>query len=248
MLVGASRGNLIGGVIGFTVGYFVEAFLKDELSIEPQAYFKEKEIKYTLFQKNLLALISEVVKADGYIHKEEIYFIKSFLLKQFGTQYSNMMLKTLKLNIDKHFDIKNVCVRLKDNIDYNTKIKVVTFLYGITIQDKMISQGEKLIVENIAKLLGIRIGDFEKIISSSSQKKKEYQKTSRRIKTDYSFDPYKVLGIGKTATDKEVKKAYRKMVLKYHPDKTVLSDEITNEKFSEISKAYHTIKKSRGIK
>ena len=60
-------------------------------------------------------------------------------------------------------------------------------------------------------------------------------------------DPYKVLGIDPAATDEEVKKAYRELARKYHPDNymnTPLAD-LAEEKMKEINEAYETIQKER---
>ena len=64
-------------------------------------------------------------------------------------------------------------------------------------------------------------------------------------------DPYKVLGISPDATDEEVKKAYRRMAMKYHPDKVANAGEQirqqATEKFRKINEAYEHIKKARGM-
>jgi len=64
-------------------------------------------------------------------------------------------------------------------------------------------------------------------------------------------DYYKILGITKLATMEEIKKAYRKMAVTYHPDKvSYLGDEFkksANEKFQKLNEAYEKIKKERGI-
>jgi len=60
-------------------------------------------------------------------------------------------------------------------------------------------------------------------------------------------DPYKVLGISKNATDEEIKKAYRDLARKYHPDNFVnnpLSD-LADEKMQEINLAYDEIMRQR---
>ena len=61
------------------------------------------------------------------------------------------------------------------------------------------------------------------------------------------IDPYKVLGISRDATDAEVKKAYREMARKYHPDNYVNSpmSALAEEKMKEINEAYEEIQKSR---
>lgn len=60
-------------------------------------------------------------------------------------------------------------------------------------------------------------------------------------------DPYKVLGVSPNASDEEVKKAYREMAKKYHPDQyanTPLAD-LAGEKMKEVNEAYDTIVKQR---
>ena len=60
-------------------------------------------------------------------------------------------------------------------------------------------------------------------------------------------DPYKILGVSPTATDEEVKSAYREMAKKYHPDNysgSPLAD-LAGEKMKEINEAYDEIKKQR---
>ena len=60
-------------------------------------------------------------------------------------------------------------------------------------------------------------------------------------------DPYKVLGVSPSATDEEIKDAYRQLVKKYHPDKFADSDlaELANEKMKEVNSAYDEIQKMR---
>lgn len=61
------------------------------------------------------------------------------------------------------------------------------------------------------------------------------------------FDPYSVLGISRNATDEEVKKAYRKLSRKYHPDANINNPnkEQAEEKFKEVQQAYEQIMKER---
>ena len=65
-------------------------------------------------------------------------------------------------------------------------------------------------------------------------------------------DYYEILGVSKNASDDEIKKAYRKMAMKYHPDKVLnLGPEIqkdAKDKFLKVQEAYENIKKAKGLK
>ena len=91
-------------------------------------------------------------------------------------------------------------------------------------------------IYEIATYLGISNKDFESIKAMFAKDEAAH---------------YKILEIEKTASDKDVKKAYRKMSNKYHPDKVMhLGQEMQNlaeEKFKAVNDAYHQIKKDRGI-
>ena len=54
-------------------------------------------------------------------------------------------------------------------------------------------------------------------------------------------DFYQILGVDRTASDAEIKKAYRKLAVKYHPDKNP-NDQSAEEKFKEISSAFDVLK------
>ena len=103
--------------------------------------------------------------------------------------------------------------------------------YGDKISDEEI---EKL--REIAGYFRVNQHDFESIMAMFIKS------------TDNS---YKILEIEKTATDDEVKKAYRNMAKKYHPDRLVTENEAirkgAEEKFKEVQKAYETIQKERGM-
>jgi DnaJ like chaperone protein len=110
------------------------------------------------------------------------------------------------------------------------------FLFGIAQADGSITIQEQSVIDNISYYLGIQGADYFSIKSMFVQE------------TDSS---YKILGVNKDASDEEVKKAYRKMAVKYHPDKvSYLGEDVQDaakEKFQKVSEAFEKIKKERGF-
>ena len=111
------------------------------------------------------------------------------------------------------------------------------YLFGIAKSDGNVSQSEMSVIERIASQLGVPAVEFDSV------KNMFY----RNVDSDY-----KILGIDANATDEEVKKAYRKMAITYHPDKVAQMGEEyqkgAKEKFQKIQDAYEALKKRRGFK
>jgi DnaJ like chaperone protein len=121
-------------------------------------------------------------------------------------------------------------------MNYSTRLQLLHLLYGLSEADKRISRKELDIIERIASGMGI------------SEKDKDSVKHMFIPKTDSA---YKILEVDSSAPDEEVKKAYRKMAMKFHPDKVSHLGEdfqkFANEKFKKVNEAYNKIKKERNI-
>jgi DnaJ like chaperone protein len=117
------------------------------------------------------------------------------------------------------------------------RIQLIHYLFGIAKSDGDVSTSEMQLIERIAAMLGVPNVEFESV------KNMFY----RNVDSDY-----KILGIEESASDDEVKKAYRKMAVTFHPDKVASMGEEyqkgAKEKFQMIQDAYEAIKKRRGFK
>jgi len=188
------------------------------------------------FGVSLLVLIAAVMKADGKVVKSELDYVKQFFLRQFGresaAEASIMLRDLLKQNIP----IRDVCQQIRRNMDYSSRLQLLHLLFNISLADGVIQQSEQDIIENISGYLEISSTDFISI------------KNMFVPETDSAF---KILEIERSASDEDVKKAYRKMAMKYHPDKVIQLGEDYNksaeEKFRKVNEAYEKIKKERNI-
>jgi len=203
----------------------------------------------------LVVLMTAVMKADGVVRKSELEYAKSFLRNNYDEETANQLLHKMRDLQSGDIPIGDVCSQIKHNTDYTTRYHMLDFLFGIANADGDITSSELQMLRTICIHLGIRMGDYTSIrerhmgggYGYSGGSSRASGSTSRSAK-----DPYKVLGIERTATDDEVKKAYRRMAMKYHPDKVAnMSEDVRKNaeaQFREINEAYEDIKAARGMK
>lgn len=186
----------------------------------------------------LMALSAAVMKADGKVLKAELNYVKAFFNQQFGPQFSTQHLQVLKRFLDSgDIPLNQICNDIKLRMQPAVRAQLLHYLFGIAKADGDVSIPEINVIENIARMLQVSHSEFESI------KNMFY----RNIDSDY-----KVLGVEADATNEEIKKAYRKMAIKFHPDKvSQMGEEYqkgAKEKFQKIQEAYEAIKKRRGFK
>jgi len=227
--LGFAMGGPIGGLLGFLVGSMI-----DGTTVQTSTY--STGTSQGDFGMSLLVLVAAVMKADGKIVKSELDYVKQFFIRQFGQESAKQALLTLKDILKKDIPVRDVCMQIKGNMDYASRLQLLHLLFNISLADTTIHQSEIKIIEQIATYLGVGSSDFLSI------------KNMFIPETDSS---YKILEIEPSATDEEVKKAYRKIAVKYHPDKVShLGDDIrksADEKFAMVNEAYNKIKKERNL-
>ena len=250
----AGLGWAVGGPIGALLGFFIgKSFDSDS---DTQAFtqsgdqaFHHGPYRNTGTQADihvaLLVLIAAVMKADGQVKKSELNYVKAFLRQNYGEERGKEMLKVLQQIVQKDIPIDQVCYQIKVNTDYNTRYHMVDFLFGLGGADGLFDQTELNMLRLIAQYLGIAQSDYTSICERHNSSFNTHHST-------FGKDPYKVLGISKDATDDEVKKAYRRMAMKYHPDRVAgMSEEMQRnaaEQMKEINEAYEQINKLKGKK
>jgi DnaJ like chaperone protein len=238
--------NFMIAVIGFAIGSFIDNYLKIAKNGGASGGFNSSEDAFNFYQQGvssndfgamLMALSAVVMKADGKVIKAELDFVKQFLTQQFGAK-ANGYLKVLKQYLDTDdVPLTRICYDIKSRTSDEIRIHILSYLFGISKSDGHVSESEIQILTQIYQLLGVSTVDF------NSVKNMFY----RDVDSDY-----KVLGIEASASDEEVKKAYRQMAIKFHPDKVASMGEEyqlgAKEKFQKIQDSYENIKKNRGFK
>ncbi len=232
----------MGAFLGFVIGSFIDNFMAAKAKTgKGQSvfdYYQQHAARpHEDFATMLMALSATVMKADGKALKAELEYIKAFFAQQFGPQYSATHLQTLKHFLDApSIPLDEICNDINMRTTLEVRIQLMHYLFGIAKADGHVADAEINVLKHIAALLQIPSSDFETL------KNMFY----RDVNSDYHM-----LGIEPSATEEEIKKAYRQMAVRYHPDKVIhMGDEFqkgAKEKFQKIQDAYESIKKSRGI-
>ena len=230
--LGFAMGGPIGGLLGFLVGSLI-----DGTTVHTSTYTSgTTRSSQGDFGMSLLVLVAAVMKADGKVVKSELDYVKQFFVRQFGQESAKHALLTLKDILKQEIPVRDVCLQIKVNMDYSSRLQLLHLLFNISLADTVISQSEIQIIQKIASYLGVASGDFLSI------------KNMFIPETDSS---YKILEIDPSSTNEEVKKAYRRIAMKYHPDKVShLGDDIrksADDKFTMVNEAYEKIKKERNM-
>jgi DnaJ like chaperone protein len=239
-------GFVLGGPIGAIVGALIGS-VYDVLSDDPNTQTSTDRTKREKRRQatqgdvgvSIIVLLACVIKADGRVLKSEIAFVKPFLVRTFGEQGAHNALQLLKQLLQQDIDPVAVSQQIGQHLNYSVRLELLHLLLGVANADGELAQSELQVIQTIATNMGISDADYQSLRSI-------YCKQSD---TNWA---YTALEIEPTATDEEVKKAYRRMAMKYHPDKVANAGESirqqANDKFRSINEAYEHIKTLRGIK
>nr|WP_314867137.1 DnaJ domain-containing protein [uncultured Prevotella sp.] len=278
--IGGTLGTMLGsGILGTLAGFCLGSIIDEmmdsradsnDYSTNNQDYYSQgngyKQYKYggqnsssnehsneeqrNSFLFSMLVLSSYIIKADNKIMHSEMEFVRQFLHQNFGEQAVNqgqeILLKLFEIQKKQGIQvfrntIHQSCAEIKHNMNVSQRLQLLNYLVIIAKVDGYVSPEEIKALKEIARHLGLTSKDVDSMLNMENG-----ARTNSNIE-----DAYKVLGLSSTATDDEVKVAYRKMALKHHPDRVAtLGEDIrkaAEKKFQDINDAKERIFKARGL-
>ena len=244
-VVGWSIYRFPGAIAGYFLGSFIDQYRgKRRNSGGQRDVFRDlfdqqrgKTVNTADFEINLLSLASFVIKADGKVSQSELDFVRRYFVQAYGKDRANATFKVFN-DVIKKSDIsaKGIASDIRSKTRYESRLQILHFLFSIANADGTVTTSEVDMINQIAGYLSIQSADFHSI-------KAMFFKNPDRA--------YKILEIDKTATVAEIKKAYRTMAKKYHPDKLIDMDEAykkgAEQKFREVQESYESLQKERGF-
>ncbi|MBR0333883.1 MAG: TerB family tellurite resistance protein [Bacteroidales bacterium] len=239
-VAGWALGGPLGGIIGYFIGKMFDGMNSGEYAVEnDRSYgntYKRQQTHEGDFGISLLVLSAAVMKADASVKRSELDYVKAFFKHQFGQEKAAQYILILKEILQKDINLPEVCQQIRMMMDHASRLQLLHYLFGLSLSDGSACEAEIQLIKRIASYLGISSVDFESI-------KAMFVKNTESA--------YKILEISPEASNEEVKKAYKKMAIKYHPDKVShLGEDVqrqAKEKFQQLNAAYEEIKKERGM-
>ena len=245
-------GSFLFWILVFVAIYYLSAnFRNNPQNLNNGEFLAFEEAKF------LVGLLAKVAKSDGRVNELEANLISEIL--------DDIVLK-LGINSQKRNELKQIYNTEKENlsntyelarqycdlfrIDADIAVARVSFLLNLAYIDGNFSDSERATIERISDAFGLSRASLQSIINRFDS----FYKTQNNEQNLTQKDPYEVLGLLDNADFSEVKKRYRELVKKYHPDilmgrgESYEMIEKSTRKLQEINEAYEMIKRNLGEK
>ena len=255
-VVGGAFGFLLGGplgaILGASVGHQFDEGLQGVQVDEQLSPGDQHRVQMAFFTATF-SVMGHIAKADGRVTTAEINLAKRIMSELALTEE----MRTAAMNLfeqGKSSDFPLYGVLDQFRRECHRRTHLIRMFLEIQMQaayaDGVLDQAEEAVLRKICTHLGISRFEYESI-KLQFQAQQRFYGQSKHKPAEMLDDAYAVLGVPASATDAEVKKAYRRLMSQHHPDKLVakgLPEEmmtIAKEKTQKIRKAYEVVKDSR---
>jgi DnaJ like chaperone protein len=178
-----------------------------------------------------MVIAAHLIKLDGSISPKEVAFTEKFLNTFFDENHAAERSRLFQYCLQKDYDLNAACGQVRMYAQHNTKVQVVRFLVDLATCDGEITERKNYFIFRIAGYLNVNDIEYKKIKLENIQQVP---------------DAYEVMGVTVEMSYPEIRAIYRKLVLKYHPDRNKDAGEEEKKKlvrrFQQIQEAYQKIK------
>ena len=238
-----TSGRTLLGADGQQTGYSQEDY--DAYQQQQQQYRQQQQGNRNSFLLSMLVLVSYIIRADGKVMHPEMECVRQMLRQNFGEsavqQGNDILLKLFEQEKQQgpaafQQTIRQACALIANKVDYSGRLQLLNFLVMVAQADGSVPEVELRALREVAQWMQLSASEVDSML---------------HLRGDTLEDAYKVLGVSPSATDDEVKKAYRRLALEHHPDRVAkLGEDVrkaAERKFQEINAAKEKIWKARGL-
>lgn len=260
-IIGAILGTVVAGPIGFLIGFFLGHLYDSGIfgRFGGGMGHREQSIIQQVFFKNTFAIMGYIAKCDGRVSEHEIEAARR-IMKQMGLndEQKRDAIKQFNLGKQPDFNLQKSLNELRQACLFNPQL-LRTFLeiqIFIIQSDGQVSSAQQAALQSICNQLGIRGFNFDPFRQQQYSRQQHYQGYQQHARPSPRQDlsaAYTLLEIDSSASNDDVKKAYRRLMSKNHPDKLMSQGlppemiKLATQKTQKIKEAYETIKQSRGM-
>jgi DnaJ like chaperone protein len=201
--------------------------------------------------------MGRLAKADGHVSQQEITHVEQFM-QQLGMRadHRTQAIAWFKQGTDPAFDARTSCQKFISVCGQTRNLSqtLLVYLIVIALADGQMHQAEDMLLVEIAGYLGYSESAYRQLLQMVSSQAHFGSRAGAQVSAvDAQDNAYKALGVSKDSSDQDIKRAYRKLISQYHPDKLIgqgLPEDmiaVATEQAKEIQLAYDLIKKQRNL-
>lgn len=249
ILFGFYFGGFFGALLGWFIGSFVDRSLQYGIGgVNPLSRAQRESV----FLSTVFTLMGKIAKADGRVSEEEIAHVENLFQKLgMAAEHRQRAIELFKQGTSPDFDIRPVVQRFNAVCGHTASLRQMLLVYLIVMAfaDGKLDPAEEAVLRDVAGQLGYSAEAFQQIMAmviNQTHFASGQQDSGSKLE-----DAYKALGVSKGSSDQEIKRAYRKLMSQYHPDKLMgqgMPEDmiaVATAQAQEVQTAYDLIRKSR---
>ncbi|MCI0733444.1 MAG: co-chaperone DjlA [Methylococcaceae bacterium] len=255
-------GGPLGGILGAALGHQFDKGVAgldaaSGVSFEPGS---QRRVQMAFFTATF-SIMGHLAKADGKVSREEIDLAEAIIRNmELSLEMRQAAIRLFNEGKNPDFPLDDIVDQLRQECHRRTTL--IRMFIEIQLQaafaDGALNPIEDRLLQYICTRLQFSKIDYQRLKANfqAQQRFSEYGEQrgrAARQKPPQIDDAYAVLGLQPSASDSEIKKAYRRLISQHHPDKLVskgLPEEmikLATEKTRQIRKAYELIREKRGM-
>lgn len=246
--IGAGLGFFMGGPIGAVVGYFIAGAFSSTPGRNAASGFTQPQYKQHILYTNILAFMASLIKVDRKVTKSEKNEVINILQTMFRLDSNDLDMSVRMFDefLNTSLDITELSASYKRVSDKKMRIILLEILFRLAMADGIFHPAEEKMITTVASLLDIseyELNSIKSTYTDSSGRRSSQGNTSGRTSNKKTY--YDLLEVPYNASQEEIKRSYRKLMVKYHPDKFgdihPTAKELINDKVAKINDAYERL-------